>query len=124
MTIALWCVLIAGFLPYLAAAIAKAGGADYDNNEPRAWMAKQHGYRARAQAAQQNSWEAFALFTAAVLVAHVVRGPVPWVDTLAMVFVAARVVYVVFYAAGWGKARSLVWTVGMAATIWIFLTAR
>ena len=122
MTIALWCVFIAGLLPYVAAVIAKAAGQGFDNNEPRTWLAKQTGFRARANAAQQNSWEAFALFAVAVLVAHVTRGPQALVDTLAMVFIAARVVYILVYLAGWGAIRSLVWTVGMAVSVWIFLT--
>ncbi len=123
MTIALWCVFIAALLPYIPALVAKIGGAGYDNNEPRAWLAKQQGFRARANAAQQNSFEAFAFFAAAVLVAQVVHGPMVSVNTAAMVFIAARVLYVPVYLAGWGGLRSLVWAVGFAATVWIFLTA-
>ncbi len=124
MTIAFWCVLIAGLLPYLAAVLAKVGGSPrFDNNEPRAWLAKQEGFRARANAAQQNGFEAFAFFAVAVLVAHVVRGPQAQVDLVAMVFIAARVAYLAFYLAGWGTLRSLVWAVGFVATLWIFLTA-
>ena len=121
MTIALWCVLIAGLLPYVPALLAKVGAADFDNEQPRAWLAKQTGYRARANAAQQNSFEAFALFAVAVLVAHVTRGAVAQADTLAMVFIAARVIYLFLYLRGWGTARSLVWGVGMVVSVWIFL---
>jgi uncharacterized MAPEG superfamily protein len=123
MSIALWCVFIAALLPYFPALVAKVGGADYDNNEPRTWLAQQRGFRARANAAQQNGFEAFALFAAAVLVAHVVHGPMVSVNTAAMVFIAARVLYVPMYLAGWGQLRSLVWAVGFIATVWIFLTA-
>ena len=123
MTTAFWCVLIAGLMPYAPALIAKIGGAGYDNNEPRTWLARQQGFRARANAAQQNGFEAFALFAAAVIVAHLAHGPATRVDQLAMVFIAARVLYLPMYLAGWGGARSLVWAVGMIATVWIFLTA-
>lgn len=123
MTTAFWCVFVAALLPYVAAVIAKAGARGFDNNAPRAWLAQQQGFRARANAAQQNSFEAFAFFAVAVLVAHVSRGQQGLVDLLAMVFVAARVLYIAVYVAGWGAVRSLVWTVGMAATVWIFLTA-
>jgi uncharacterized MAPEG superfamily protein len=124
MTIALWCVLIAGLLPYIAAVIAKAGGPTrFDNNEPRAWLAKQEGVRARANACQKNGFEAFAFFAVAVLVAHVVRGPQAQVDLLAIIFIIARVAYLAFYLAGWGTVRSLVWAVGFVATVWIFITA-
>ena len=123
MTTAFWCVLIAALLPYVAAVIAKAGARSFDNNAPREWLAKQQGFRARANAAQQNSFEAFAFFAVAVLVAHVSRGQQGLVDLLAMAFIAARVLYLAVYVAGWGAVRSLIWAVGVAATVWIFLTA-
>ena len=62
-------VLISGFLPVLCAGISKAGRKDYNNHDPRAWSAQLTGYRARANAAQANSLEAFPFFAAAVLVA-------------------------------------------------------
>lgn len=74
MTIALWCVLVAGLLPYVATVIAKAG-TDFDNRNPRAWLARQQGYRHRASAASMNAFEALPLFAAAVLIAQVLRGP-------------------------------------------------
>jgi uncharacterized MAPEG superfamily protein len=122
MTIALWCVFIAGVLPYIASLAAKAGASDFNNQAPREWLSKQGGHRARANAAQQNSFEAFAFFAAAVIVAHITRGPQAQVDTLAMVFIAARALYLVMYLGGWGTLRSLVWAVGMVCTVWIFLT--
>jgi uncharacterized MAPEG superfamily protein len=122
MTTAFWCVFIAGLLPYLASLAAKVGAGDFNNEAPREWLMKQGGYRARANAAQQNSFEAFAFFAAAVIIAHLTRGPQAQVDTLAMVFVAARAAYLVVYLAGWGTVRSLIWAVGMVCTVWIFLT--
>ena len=122
MTTALWCVFIAGLLPYIAALASKIGAADFDNNEPRLWLAKQQGHRARANAAQQNSFEAFAYFAAAVIIAHITRGQQAQVDTLAMVFIAARIAYIIVYMGGWGTIRSLVWAVGIVSTVWIFLT--
>ena len=83
MSIAFWCVFIAAVLPYFPALVAKVGGTGYDNNEPRTWLAKQHGFRARANAAQQNSFEAFGFFAVAVLVAHAVHGPMVSVNTAA-----------------------------------------
>ena len=58
MTIAIICVILAGFLPIIAAGIAKFGPTEnassdpYDNNQPREWLAKQTGLRARPNAAQ------------------------------------------------------------------------
>lgn len=123
MTIAFWCVFIAGLLPYVASVAAKAGLPGFDNNNPRVWIQKLEGARARANAAQANGFEAFPFFAAAVIVAHLVHGPQARVDTLAMVFVAARVLYLPVYMAGWGALRSLLWAVGIGATVWIWITA-
>ena len=63
-----WCLLIMGVMPIVCAGISKAGARGYDNRNPREWLAAQEGYRKRAVAAQQNCWEAFAYFTAAMVV--------------------------------------------------------
>ena len=55
-------LLVAGLMPMVCAGIAKAGAKGYDNHNPRAWLAKQEGYRARANAAQANCLEAFPYF--------------------------------------------------------------
>jgi uncharacterized MAPEG superfamily protein len=122
MTIAYWCVLIAGVLPLIAIGIAKAGGERYNNRHPRVWLAKQQGYRARAAAAEANSFEAFPLFAAAVIIAHLTRAPQGPLDLLAVVFILARIAYVICYLADWHWARSLVWFVGYVACIAIFLS--
>ena len=57
MTIAYYCVLFMGLLPIVAAGIAKKGFDGYDNSAPREWLAKQTGFRARANAAQANLFE-------------------------------------------------------------------
>jgi uncharacterized MAPEG superfamily protein len=121
MTTAYWCVLIAGLLPYVATVTAKAG-ARFDNRNPRDWLAKQEGCRRRANAAQANSFEAFPLFAAAVIVAHLTQAPQDRVDMLAMVFVAARVLYFVFYLADLAAMRSLAWFVGIASAVTIFVS--
>ncbi len=120
MTTALWCVLVAGLLPYAATLTAK-GGARFDNRNPRAWLAAQSGWRARAHAAQLNGFEAFPLFAAAVLVAQHLHAPQGRVDLLALVFVAARVVYLFTYLADLHVLRSIVWFVGIGSAVAIFL---
>jgi len=124
MTIALWCVFAAGILPYLATGTAKAGLKGYDNNEPRARINELlQGYRARAYAAQLNGFEALPFFAAAVIIAHVLHGPQRLVDILALIFIAARILYLIFYVAGKGAFRSLVWGVGFFSVIAIFIVA-
>ncbi len=121
MTIALWCVFIAGLLPYAAVGVAKIGGKGYDNANPRAWMARTEGFRARANAAHLNAFEAFPFFAAAVLVAHMLHAPQSKIDMLAMIFIAARIAYTALYLADRPTLRSLFWGAGMACVISLFV---
>ena len=123
MTTALWCLFVTMFLPIVCAGISKAGGERYDNAQPRQWLAKQEGFRARAVAAQQNSWEALLLFAIAVVVAHVILGPTDSVNQMAVGFVVARLAYIFAYVANWAMVRTLVWLVGFLLTISIFAAA-
>jgi uncharacterized MAPEG superfamily protein len=122
MTTAYWCVLAAALMPYVAVSIAKSGGERFDNSNPRLWLERQQGFRARANAAQANSFEAFPFFAAAVIVAHLTQAPQDRIDALAVMFVLARAAFIVFYVADWHWARSIVWTIGVVATITIFVS--
>ncbi len=123
MTTALWCVLIAGLLPYAATLTAKIGGTKFDNANPRDWLGNQSGFRRRANSAQHNAFEAFPLFAAAVIIAQMLGAPQARVDLLAMVFVAARVAHLGFYLADLATLRSLAWFVGLGSAVAIFLAA-
>ena len=122
MTTAYWCVLAAALMPYVAVSIAKSGGERFDNRNPRLWLEQQQGFRARANAAQANSFEAFPFFAAAVIVAHLTQAPQDRIDALAVMFVLARAAFVFFYVADWHWARSIAWTIGVVATITIFVS--
>lgn len=122
MTVAYWCVLIAAVIPLIAIGIAKAGGERYSNRHPRVWLDKQQGYRARAAAAELNSFEAFPFFAAAVIIAHLTDAPQMRLDLLAVAFVLARIAYVICYLADWHWARSLVWFAGYAVCVAIFVS--
>jgi uncharacterized MAPEG superfamily protein len=122
MTTAYWCVLAAALMPYVAVSIAKSGGERFDNSNPRLWLERQQGFRARANAAQANSFEAFPFFAAAVIVAHFTQAPQDRIDALAVMFVLARAAFIVFYVADWHWARSIVWTIGVVAAITIFVS--
>lgn len=115
-----WCILIAGLLPYVATLIAKSRK-DFDNAKPRAWLAQLTGYRARAHAAQLNSFEAFPFFAAAVITAQLRGAPHDTIDVLAAIFIVARVLYIVLYLADLASLRSLVWLTGMGCVVAIFL---
>jgi len=121
MPFAFWAILIAAVLPLLFAALSKSGG--MNNHAPRAAQAALHGWRLRAHWAQQNSWEAFPVFAAAVIVAFLSLVPQQRMDVAAAIFVLARLAYGVCYVMDWPAARSLVWMVGYGAVIYLFLAA-
>ena len=120
MTIAYACVLFMGLLPYVAAGIAKKGFQNYDNSRPREWLAKQEGFRARANAAQANLFESLPLFFAAVIIASIAHAPQANLDLLSIAFVSTRIVYLICYVGNWPTARSIVWTCGIAGIGAIF----
>jgi uncharacterized MAPEG superfamily protein len=121
MTVAFWCVLVAGFLPYFGTLTAKIGGERFDNSNPRDWLDSQSGFRKRANAAQHNSFEAFPFFAAAVIIAHVAGAPQGRIDLFAVVFVLARLFYIAFYVADMSTLRSLAWFVGTGSVVALFL---
>ena len=120
MTIAYACLLFMGLFPYVAAGIAKKGFEGYDNAMPRQWLSKQTGFRARANAAQANLFESLPLFFAAVIIAHIANAPQARIDLLALVFVTARVAYLICYVANWPTARSIVWLLGLICVVSLF----
>ncbi|HJS21350.1 MAG TPA: MAPEG family protein [Steroidobacteraceae bacterium] len=123
MTIALWCVFLAGVLPYVATLIAKGGHPGFDNRDPRGWLAQQEGFRQRANAAQLNTFEAFPFFAVAVLTAHLLNGPQGLVDLLAVVFIAARMLFLACYLANRATLRSFTWFVAHGCAVAIFIVA-
>jgi uncharacterized MAPEG superfamily protein len=120
MTIAYFCVLIMGILPYVATGIAKKGWDGYDNGLPRQWLAKQTGFRARANAAQANLFESLPLFFAAVIIASISNAPQARIDILAVGFVLARIAYLICYVANWSTTRSIVWLIGIICVVSLF----
>lgn len=125
-TIAYWCVLVAALLPILCAGIAKGGmfgkprkEGGYDNQDPRVWLARQTDWRARANAAQANSFEAFPFFAVAVVIAHQLGAQQARLDLLAFVFVVLRIAYIMMYVSNQANVRSVVWMLAFAANIGI-----
>ena len=128
-TVAYWCVLIAALLPLGCAYLAKfkdfgkprsQGG--YDNNAPREWLARQEGWKARANAAQANTFEALPFFFAAVIIAHQLGAPQTRVDILALLFVTLRIIYAAMYVAGLPKTRSAIWAAAFLVNVAILLS--
>lgn len=123
-TLAYWCVLLAALLPIVCAGIAKWGmftkppqQGGFDNANPRAWLASQSDWRARANAAQANSFEALPFFMAAVVIAHQLGAHQGRLDLLAFLFIVLRLVYIMMYVADLPKVRTPVWAAAFAVNI-------
>lgn len=124
MTIPFYCLIIAVILPYICAGISAyfrtklPGG--LDNKNPRQQVSELAGPGARAAAAQNNAWEALAVFTAAVMVAHL-AGADPQKSALAAeIFIVARIAHLGAYIANIDVLRSLVFSVGYFACLYLF----
>jgi uncharacterized MAPEG superfamily protein len=127
-TIAYWCLLIAAFLPIVCAGIAKSGmfntprrDGGYDNHDPRAWLARQTDWRARANAAQANTFEALPFFFAAVTIAHTLSASQTMVDVLCFLWLLLRSLYIITYLGDMATARSGVWTGALVVNVAILL---
>lgn len=120
-------LLITVFLPIVCAWISgyfrhKQFGA-VDNKMPRLQVAKLEGAGHRAVAAQQNSWEALAMFSAALLAVHMSGIALESVATLCVIFVAARIIYIACYLADLDIVRSLSFLVSFGTCICLFYKA-
>ena len=125
-TVAYGCLLVAALLPFACAVLAKWGRVGvstrqggYDNNNPRDWLARQTDWRARANHAQANTFEALPFFFAAVIIAHQLQAFQMRLDVLAFVFVVLRIAYVIMYVADMAKSRSVLWFLALLVNIGI-----
>ncbi len=123
-TFAYWCLLVAAILPIVCAGIAKSGmfskprrEGGYDNHDPRAWLARQTDWRARANAAQANTFEALPFFFAAVIIAHQLVAVQLRVDILCFVWLVLRALYIIMYVGDMAKARSGVWAAALLVNV-------
>lgn len=128
-TVAYWCILVMAVLPIVCAGISKYGmfsvkrkDGGYDNNNPRAWLNRQADWRARANAAQANTFEALPFFFAAVIIAHLLQAGQTRLDILAFTFVVLRVAYVVVYVADMANTRSAIWFLALLTNIAILFS--
>ncbi|MEO7937162.1 MAG: MAPEG family protein, partial [Burkholderiaceae bacterium] len=110
--------------PIVCAGIAKYGmfgksprDGGYDNTDPRAWLSRQTQWRARANAAQANSFEALPFFIGAVVLALQLGAEPSRVDLLAAIFVLLRLVYIALYVANRAAWRSVVWALALGVNV-------
>ncbi|UVM50932.1 MAPEG family protein [Pseudomonas sp. B21-015] len=127
MTVALWCILIAIFLPYLCTGVAKFSGGKFglkQNHDPRAFLDSLEGVARRAHSAQLNSFEVTPAFAAAVIVAHLAgNAELVTINVLSVLFITSRLLYIICYLADWAILRSLVWAVGMGLIVSFFVVS-
>ncbi|WP_375785449.1 MAPEG family protein [Bradyrhizobium sp. Pha-3] len=122
MTIAEWCVFGTLLLSLLTIVSVKwAGIRGFDNSKPRDPDFYDDPIRARALGAHQNGIEAFPFFAFAVLLAEFRVGPLRLIDELAVLFLIVRIAYVFTYIGNRPTLRSILWSIGFAINIAIFL---
>ncbi|WP_201535971.1 MAPEG family protein [Psychrobacter immobilis] len=124
---AIWAMVIASLLPWAASIVAKvSGGFKVRNNaHPRDFLQGMTGVAARANAAQQNSYETLPIFLAAVLAAMLFFVPQLIINTLAWLYVLTRVGYCAAYITNLATFRSILWVLSMACCLMLFyLTIR
>lgn len=119
----IYLILTACLLPYAFAFIAKAaGGFKFkDNQNPREFLAKTTGLAARANAAQQNSFESLPLFLTSVLMAEYMVMNQGMVMTLGIAYIVLRVLYGICYLANWATLRSIMWFFSMVCPILLLI---
>ncbi len=121
------CLLVLAIMPIACSWISGyyrsklPGGVD--NKHPRQQAAQLEGAGARAIAAQANSWEALAVFTAALVAVALSGMDVASVATLSLSVVVLRLVFVAAYLANIDILRSLCFLGSFGVCMYIFYLA-
>ena len=122
---AIWAMVVASLLPLAMALTAKAiGGFSLaDNAHPRDFLQGTTGAAARANAAQQNSYETLPIFLAAVLTAMLFFVPQSIINILAWWYVLIRIGFCVAYITNLATFRSILWALSIACCLMLFYLA-
>lgn len=126
MTIAYWCVLVAGLLPFVWTSAAKFTGRGFPlryNHNPREFLDTLDGARRRAHWAQLNAFEAFPFFAAGIIIAQLAGATQAVVDVIALLYVLLRILHGVFYVLDKATLRSIVWFAAQGCVIALFVSA-
>lgn len=121
------CLLMTALLPYWLAfwgsAVRRREFGEIDNHHPRQQYASMTGQGARLWAAQQNAWEALALFTAAVAAVGLTGSAGALAVMASIVFVLARIAHGLCYAFDLSTPRSGVFIIAFLAILLLFAIA-
>ena len=122
MTIGYMCLLICMLLPIFWAGVSKYGYGDikYDNESPRDHLASLSGKAKNAYNAEQNCYETFPAFAAAVIIAHQIGNDQFIINMLCVVFLLTRILHGYFYITNKGSLRSIVFVLGLITNICLF----
>ncbi len=122
---AIWAMVVASLLPLSLAMLAKLfGGFNLaDNAHPRDFLQRTTGLAARANAAQQNSYETLPVFLVAVLVAMLFFVPQAIINKLAWLYVIIRMGYGAAYLTNLAMFRSILWVLSIACCLMLFYLA-
>ena len=122
MTIGYMCLLICMLLPIFWAGVSKYGYGDikYDNESPRDHLLSLSGKAKNAYNAEQNCYETFPAFAAAVIIAHQIGNDQFIINMLCVVFLLTRILHGYFYITNKGSFRSTVFVLGLITNIWLF----
>ncbi|MEL6454893.1 MAG: MAPEG family protein, partial [Cyanobacteria bacterium J06623_5] len=110
------------YFPYLMVAAGRFQ-VGYEMGAPRGMFDKLPEYAQRATWAHQNSWESFALYAPAALMAFVVAVPAEQVLGTAVVYLVSRVGYSLFYVLDVPILRSLSWAVSISSIVSLFVAS-
>jgi uncharacterized MAPEG superfamily protein len=127
MSTILICLLIATLMPVLAkiplsiAMNKKQGG--YDNRYPREQQKLLTGFGARSFAAHANCFEALILFVPGALAVIVTQSAGYLAQYTAIVFIVARFGYLCAYWFNLHILRSILWTIGYIASLFLIWLA-
>ncbi|TGM36722.1 MAPEG family protein [Leptospira biflexa] len=125
MTILIICLLVSIAQIYIAkafVAIAMAReGKGYDNHHPRMQQSKLTGWGARAYAAHQNGFEAFAMFACGVLLNLLLEVDLYFAEILTLSFVTLRFLYIYLYIADSSYARSTIWVIAFLCNLGLYI---
>lgn len=111
-------------MPYVFAVIShyyrKKQLGKFDNQNPREQITHLQGAGARAVAAQQNSWEALAIYSAALLAVVASGLDVKYLAEAAIIVLIGRLLHGIFYLTNLDKLRSLAFLVAVAPCFYLF----
>jgi uncharacterized MAPEG superfamily protein len=120
----LYCIAIAAaliYVPFILVAYGRLQIGPEALAKPRALVDKLPGFAQRANAAHQNAFETFIVFSVAALMAYVTGLNSASAAWAAIAFVVARTLYPVFYVANIPLLRSLMFGIGTISTASLFI---